>query len=147
MDLHFGQAYWTGILTVLFFNMPVQYACPFCEMCQNEPRCTHKNVCPAVRVKSEFLGYNEYFTHELLYTTQHYFGVGAKNVGSFAFKAEFNQRALCQGRGEGVDFIPDKFRVCHQCCWLEVAIVFVIIPLGNPDGKCTFLTCISPSHS
>ena len=45
-------------MTVLFFNMFVQYACPFCEMCQNEPRCAHKNVCPAVRVKSEFMGYN-----------------------------------------------------------------------------------------
>ena len=49
MDRHIGQAYWTGILTVLFFNMPVRFVkCAKISL----------DVCPAARVKSEFLGYN-----------------------------------------------------------------------------------------
>ena len=60
MDLHIGQSYWTVIMTVLFFNMTVQYDCPVCEMCLNKPSSSHKNVRPLFIVKIWILGYNGY---------------------------------------------------------------------------------------
>ena len=59
LDSHIGQSYWTVIMTVLFFIVPVQYDCPVCEMCLNKPSSSHKNVRPLFIVKIWILGYNE----------------------------------------------------------------------------------------
>ena len=58
LDSHIGQSYWTVIMTVLFFIVPVQYDCPVCEMCLNKPSSSHKNVRPLFIVKIWILGYN-----------------------------------------------------------------------------------------
>ena len=58
LDSHIGQSYWTVIMTVLFFIVPVQYDCPVCEKCLNKPSSSHKNVRPLFIVKIWILGYN-----------------------------------------------------------------------------------------
>ena len=63
LDSHIGQSYWTVIMTVLFFIVPVQYDCPVCEMCLNKPSSSHKNVRPLFIVKIWILGYNDHDQH------------------------------------------------------------------------------------
>ena len=59
LDSHIGQSYWTVIMTVLFFIVPVQCDCLVCEMCLNKPSSSHKNVRPLFIVKIWILGYND----------------------------------------------------------------------------------------